>query len=78
MAREPWESDRWNEKWSAEKKMKKNTNWLKVVHKKKKTPGKTREIIQSQECGTDTPGWGLNWYSALLTVLEKNIYQLSK
>lgn len=42
------------------------------------TPGKTREIIQSQECGTDTPGWGLNWYSALLTVLEKNIYQLSK
>lgn len=35
--------------------MKKNTNWLKVVHKKK-TPGKTREIIQSQECGTDTPG----------------------
>lgn len=45
---------------SAEKKMKKNTNWLKVVHslyiKKKITPGKTREIIQSQECGTDTPG----------------------
>lgn len=46
---------------SAEKKKKKNTNWLKVVHslskkKKKMTPGKTREIIQSQECGTDTPG----------------------
>lgn len=55
-------------------KIKKNGNWLKVVHsskkekKKKKDTGKDKrlfKVIPKEERGTDTSGWeGLNQYSA--------------